>query len=154
MAFTEQGVSMLSSVLNSSRANFSLLLVIAFVLLAGCRYKEQENKNVIFKTHEPTSNEYKQELVQQVMSNKSDFTYVFNRYLVIDGQEYIEVRFMKKNFVAMALILVKDWTKMAQLRKVKGISYKNAEIRGLKFGILTNNPHSNFLYKDHDSIVD
>jgi hypothetical protein len=98
---------------------------------------------------------YLAEFKQLIEDNKEgSFRYWITDYTIKDEQEYIQIKIQGKTFCAIADMLVEEAEKLNQLRKVRGKSFQGAEITRLKWKIVESKKAFQFIYLDHEEIID
>lgn len=131
------------------------LILILFFCLASCDTPECTNHNPVFEKHDPKSNEYKTELVKQLLGrNPKWIVYSINCYDEVDSTPYLVVDIASKNLCAVGYLDITNSDRMAQFRAVKGVSYRGAGLSGLKYHIDSSTGNYNFIFDDVNWIMD
>lgn len=129
-------------------------LVLLAVMIA-CDKPECENKNAVLAQNYFDSEPYKRELAKQIQNaDSAKVDYWFDMYVKRGFDEYIDVHVQGADLCAEAHILVTDWTKLKEIRETGGLSYHGAKLKGLQFTIEQDSLHTEFIYKDIDSVID
>ena len=127
----------------------SLLIVLPACDRPGC-----QNTNVVFDRFTPGSVEYRAELAKQIrLKGEDNLDYWYDRYLVQNGKEFIEIYIQGEGLCAKGIVEVTDWTKISSLRR-KTSGYRGARLKDFKMEIITDSASVGFLYKDIGCIVD
>ncbi|WPP49849.1 hypothetical protein [Catalinimonas niigatensis] len=123
---------------------------------SACDRPDCEPSHPIFSQHEPSSPEYKKELISQLKSMEAeDVSYWFDSYVEKDGNEYLQFNIQGEDICALGLMKVEDWTEeIANIKRVKGKSYRGAKFRGLTYTIEEQADGIELIYKDLESIID
>ena len=122
------------------------------IAIASCSGKRD---NQVFQKSDPASKEYKTELARQLQSaDAAGYTYLFNKYVVIDGKEYLDIAVKGDGINATGLVLVNNWGKMAGIKATKGMGYSGAELKDLKLDVIGNNPYACLQLKSVGQIID
>jgi uncharacterized protein YxeA len=130
------------------------VLVLAALAIA-CNKPECENKNPVLSQNYFDSEAYKRELARKIQTtDPGKVDYWFDMYVKRGLDEYIDVHVQGTDLCAEAHIKVTDWTKLKGIRDSGGISYHGAKLTGLKFDIEQDSLHTEFIYKDIDSVID
>jgi len=131
------------------------LVVVLIALMMACDRPECENKNPVLSQNYFDSEPYKRELAKQIQNiDPSKIEYWFDMYVKRGYDEYIDVHVQGADLCAEAHIKVTDWTKLKGIRESGGLSYHGAKLNGLKFDIEQDSLHTEFIYKDIDSVID
>lgn len=131
----------------------SILISVAIsMVLLSCGRPECNTTNPIFISHAPSSPAYKKELITRLQDvNREPLSYWFAGYAVENSKEYLKFDVQGEGICANGLLEVRDWDeKVENIRRVKGKSYKGAELRGLRFTVEGNN----LVYQGLDRIID
>jgi len=134
---------------------FTMLITIPIALLS-CNRPECTNTNPVFDQYTPSSPEYKAELAAQLRNaNPNDLRYWLDKYVEDSGNEYLQFHIQGADLCASGLMKVETWNdKIANIKKVKGMSYGGAEFRGLRFTIEGEGENTELVYKDFDRLID
>ena len=130
---------------------FSLLFLC--IIFISCRH-ECNNKNLVFENYAPESTEYKTEVVKQInLIGADNLSYYYDSYTKKAKQEYIAVNIEGDSICAKGILLVKDWSKLGDLRReISG--YEGVELKGLRLNLEKDSISSNLIFKDLDNIID
>lgn len=134
-----------------------LLYLILFLIigLSSCDRQVCKNQDPIFDRFSYDSQEYKQELADRIDKLGMDnLNYWFDGYVQLNGNEYIVVNIQNDALCATGMIQVKDWSRMEDIKRTKGASFKGAELKGLSFDMIRNSEGIEFVYGSLDQIVD
>lgn len=132
--------------MNLSGIKFSI--VVFMILITACN----DAKESVFSTSAP--GKYSNELAEKIKSNPDGLTYTFNKYLLENKKEYLDLRITGSDFEANGLVLVNNWHKLEGIKRTKGQGYSGAELKGLKFDMRSNASGIELVYKDLAKIVD
>lgn len=131
----------------------TLLALVAFLI--SCDRPECVNTNAVLSKNYFDSEAYKRELSRLLKStDASRVDYWFDMYIKKGLDEYIDVHVQSDEICAEAHILVTDWTKLKGIRETGGLGYHGAKLKGLKFDINQDSTHTEFIYKDIDTVID
>jgi hypothetical protein len=132
---------------------FSFVLLV--LVFCACDRPVCKNTNPIFDKFSPVSKEYKAELIKQLKTvDKSKITYWFKEYVKSNGEESLLFDIQGDGLCAVIVLNVNQWNKLELLRKNKGVTFRGAEFKNLKFDIKRDSTEIRFLYKDLDKIID
>ena len=121
----------------------------------SCTKSIYNNTNSIFDNYEPSSKEYKEELIKQLsIIDKSKLTYWFKEYIENEKEEQLLFYVKSDELCAILVLNVEQWNKLEHLRKVKGVSYRGCQFLNLQFEIEYDSLHTKFIYKDFTRIID
>lgn len=135
----------------------SILFYLSFLLtlFSACDRPNCTNTNPIFDKFNPDSKEYKSELIKQLETvDKSKLRYWLKEYMESNGRELLLFYIQGDGLCAQIVLNVEQWNKLEELRKKKGVSYRNAEFKELKFDIQQDSLNIRFIYRDFDKIID
>jgi hypothetical protein len=120
----------------------------------SCGGPECKNNNLALDKLSSEMAEYKAELAKQIkISGTDNLSYYYDGYMKKDSLEYISIRIKGDSLCAKGELLVKDWTKLGDLRRnVSGFS--GAELKGLKFEIEENTNPVNLIFLNVDEVID
>jgi hypothetical protein len=132
------------------------ITVLALTILAiSCDRPECTDHNPIFERNDPKSEEYKAELVRQLLHRKpKSIDYSINCYDEIDNIPYLVVDIISKNLCAKGYLNIKNAGRMEWFKKVRGNAYHGAGLAGLKYHIDSSGGNYNFIFDDVDWIMD
>ena len=134
------------------------LKIIIFILLLGfvsCDRSKCINNNPIFEQNAPDSKIYKDELVHQLKTiDPSKLRYWLQKYEEQKGKEFLYFHIQNEDLCAILVLSMKEWNKLEDVRKGKGVSYRGAEFTNLQFEIQSDSLTTEFIYTTHDSILD
>lgn len=131
-----------------------IFIAIFLTLVISCNKPNCKNTNPIFEKFLPESDEYKHELANQIkVIGFENLNYWFDKYSKKNNQESIEIYVQGDSLCAKAILEVKDWSKLKNLRKeVNG--YNGAKLIGLRMRIESVGIKTNFIFEDIDNIED
>lgn len=130
------------------------LLLFSFCLtLIACQNK-MFDKELVFKTYEPTTREYKDKLAQKIQENPNDIRYYFDHFFKKNNQNYMQLKIQGTDFEAIGFVLIANWKGLENIQKTNGKGYNGAELSGLRLTIESNTDGANLIYKKLDSIID
>ncbi|MBC6112593.1 hypothetical protein ACFOG5_23870 [Pedobacter fastidiosus] len=129
------------------------LQLFTIFILVSCKNTGEQNS--VFSLNKPQSEPYKTELSRQInKTSNQELTYIFNGYQKIKDKEYVDIIIKGEDFEAKTLVLVNYWGKLENIKKKEGKGYKGSELKHLVISKITNNPYSDFEYKDVEEILD
>jgi len=133
-----------------------LHLVFFFVCFSSCNRPLCENTNPIFDEHQPTSKEYKLELIKQLsIIDKSKLTYWFKEYTEYDNEELLHFHIQSKELCAILVLNVEQWGRLEQIiREKKGVGRRGAQFTNLQFEIVQDTLSPKFIYKNFSRMID
>ena len=124
-------------------------------MFISCDRPECKNTNPIFDEYSPISIEYKTELAKQLKNiDKSKLSFWFKEYVESNGQELLFFNVQGDGLCAVIALNVEQWSKLKELRQKKGVSFRGAEFKNLKFDIKQDSTNVNFILRDFDRIID
>lgn len=125
------------------------------ISLVGCDRAECTNTNPIFDKYTPESSEYREELVKQVERHgKDNIDYWIDGYVAAGNKEYMRVYMQNDKLCAKALLEITGNENLENFRRVKGVSYNGAGLKGLHYQIEKDSNGYYFLFQDVDWIAD
>lgn len=131
------------------------LVIATIVLVSALSSCKSTNTNKVFATLNPSSTQYKQELVKQFLDKGTEnLKFTFKGLLSITGKDYMQVDINGSGIQAQTMILISNWKKLEGIKRTKGKSYHGAELAHLQLDIVTNNSGPTFVYRDLEKIVD
>jgi len=132
---------------------FSLIIAIGFILsTVSCK---EVKTNKVFTTLDPSSPQYKHELVKEFLSRGTkNFTFNFDGLANIAGKDYMKVDISGGGINAKSLVLINNWHKLEGIKRTRGISYQGAELKNLQLDLVNVNREPTFVYRDIDKIID
>lgn len=132
---------------------FVFFCLINFII--ACDRPDCENSNPVFEKFLPGSKQYKDELVKQLnLIENSGLRYWLEKYEEKDGQEYLSFFVQGDGLCARIILTVKPVNKIRDVLDKKGVGYRGAEFKNLKFDIIQDSVQTEFVYKDFDRIID
>lgn len=139
--------------------NSKLLYVFAFIFLLNftiaCDRPACENSNPVFEKFSPETKQYKDELVRQLNRIENiKLRYWLEKYEEKDGQEYLSFFIQGDGLCAKIFLTVKPVNKIQDVLTKKGVGYRGAEFKNLKFDIIQDSAQTEFIYKVFDRIID
>ena len=124
------------------------LIILLCVIVTACKWPECVNKNPIFDQHDPSSEIYREALIEKIQElGQDDFGYWFDSYVEEDGKEYIWVKMQTHGLCAKAKMRVLNWYKIENIKENKGKGYSNAQLIGLRFEIKRDSLNSELVYE-------
>ncbi len=134
---------------------YSIVSLIVFLFLAiACGKPECKNRNSVFNDYSFASKEYKEELIKQVqLIGIENLSYFIDSYVEKDSRTYLTVNFIGNGLCAKGVLLVKDWNKLKDIQRTRGMSYRGAKLVGLQFDI-PNDSSNELVYRDVDYVRD
>lgn len=142
--------------LNLSRILRQILpLVFFFACFTSCDRPACENTNPIFDKYQPTSKEYKLELIKQLsIIDKSKLRYWLKDYTEYENEVQFHFYIQSKELCAVLVLDIEQWGKLEPLREKKGEGRFNAEFTKLQFEIKQDSLNPKFVFKDFSRILD
>jgi hypothetical protein len=138
-----------------SKINLFIILLSLTAMFISCDRPDCKNTNPLFDNYSPDSREYKTELIKQLKNkDKLKLSYWFNEYVVSNGQELLLFNIQGDGLCAIIVLTVEQWDKLKELRQKKGVSFRGAEFKNLKFDIQQDFTNVNFILRDFDRIID
>ena len=130
----------------------AITLTLLSTLVLGCNTHTPDNNLVVEAPLTP--NQYSSILMEAITSvDAADLNYVFKGYEQVGNKEYIKVHVFGDHVNAEMPILVKQWNKLADVKRTKGVGYFGAELSGLKLA-LTSDAIAKFEYKTLGRLID
>jgi hypothetical protein len=130
----------------------AITLTLLSTLALSCNTNTSDNSSPLEAPSTP--DEYSAKLIAVITSvNAAELNYVFKGYEKIGSKEYIKVHVFGDHVNAEMPILVKQWNKLAGVKRTKGVGYIGSELSGLEL-ILTNDEIAKFEYKTLSSLKD
>jgi len=138
-----------------TKVNVLFILFCLFMFFSACERTNCTNTNPVFDKFRPDDKEYKAELIKQLeTTDKSKLRYWFKEYVVSNDRELLFFYIQGDGLCAQLVLYVEKWNKLGELRKKKGVSFRNAEFKALKYDIQRDSLNIRFIYRDHDKIID
>ncbi|MEO6499921.1 MAG: hypothetical protein ABIN95_12935 [Mucilaginibacter sp.] len=132
-----------------------LIILVLVIIVTSCKQTPGKSGEGFNGHNAPASPIYKRELAKQIESNNNGgLTYIFNKYVKIEGKDYLDIIIRGDEIEAKGLILVKNWHKLENLKRTGGKGYSGAELRNLELDIIDRDAEPVFIYKDLEEIVD
>ena len=130
------------------------LMLLLSVLSLNCDRPACTNENPAFEQLSYSSEAYKAALVKQLqLANHEDLRFWFDAYDERKGEPLLIISVQGPDFCAKMILEANNWKNLEEVINKKGVSYRNAEFRGLSFEI-QKNERTAFIYKDIERIVD
>lgn len=121
----------------------------------SCDRPHCKSQNILFKTNEPSSKKYKDELVNQLNQiDQSKLTYWLQKYDEKNGEEFIYFYVQGDGLCAILHLTINDWNKLEDVRDRKGVGRRGAEFTNLKFTVNQDSLSTQFTYITYDSLID
>ena len=131
------------------------MVLLLSLLLYSCDMPHCNNTNHIFNKYSPYDNEYKAELARQISTiGRDNIKYWIDKYSVRDRVEYMSVFIQADGLCAVGIFDITSDSKMEYFKKVKGLGYSGAGLKGLKYRIDSANGNYNFVYEDVSLLID
>jgi hypothetical protein len=131
-----------------------IFLLFAFFVCLSCQRPECVNTNEVLAQNYYDTEAYKKELSQLIRNSPSQVDYWLDMYVKKGSNEFLDVHVQSDAICAEAHILVTDWTKLQAIKETGGLGYHGARLEGLQFDIVQDSLHTQFIYKDIESIID
>ncbi len=137
----------------------SLFVLVASVFLCFLGQFESppvSNRNVVFSRFTPDSKQYRNELLRVFNRLGTDNLYFKSKfYRKKEGQDYLVVKVIGKGFSADFPVNITGAAKLANFIRLKGKSYEEIGIEGLKFDVVTNKSGGpEFIFRDLKRFID
>ena len=135
-------------------------LIYTFLFLSttwffSCDRPNCNNENLIFKTNEPDSKMYKDELVKQLNTvDMEKLTYWLQKYNQHKGNESLYFHIQGDELCAILHLSMNHWNKMESVRHKKGVGRRGAQFTNLKFDVVTDSLSTEFIYNTYDMLID
>ena len=130
-------------------------LIILSIGLSSCDRPQCTNENLVFKTNEPNSKEYKDELVTHLNKVKdSKLTYWLQKYDEQNGKETLYFNIQGDGLCAILHLTMNHWNSLESVREKKAVGRRGAEFTNLKFKILQDSLSTEFIYISYDRLID
>ena len=129
-----------------------ILFTLTFSILCSCR--QNSNPETTFLEVPTSPKKYSNNLLNALDSTKAQ-NYVFNfrGYKQIEDREYINIQISGNGLDAEIPVLVRQWSKLEEVKKRKGIGFNGAEFQELHLKPV-NDEIARFEYKNVVKIVD
>lgn len=138
-----------------SKLHYVFVLFCLLIYTVACDRPACENSNPVFEKFPPETKQYKDELVKQLnLIENTRLRYWLEKYQEKDGQEYLYCFVQGDGLCAKIVLTVKQWNKIQDIQTKKGVGYRGAEFKNLKFDIFQDVDHTEFIYKDIEEIID
>jgi hypothetical protein len=136
-----------------------ILITIGITILINgfiaCDRPQCTNNNPVFEKNKPSSKIYKDELVKQLkIIDQTKLTFWLQKYEDIGGKESLYFNIQGDGLCAILHLTIKDWNKLENIRKRKGIGRRGAEFTNLKFKINQDSLSTDFEYISYDKLID
>ncbi len=134
-----------------------LTIFCLFIFVISCSRPVCKNTNPIFDKYSPDTKEYKDELVKQLATvDMSRLTYWMDIYREDDSvQKYIQAHVQGDGLCAKIVLVVKGSVKGIEgILRTKGMGYRGAGLKGLKFDIKQNSTSTEFIFQEVSWILD
>lgn len=117
---------------------------------------ECHNTNAIFNTYQPSSKEYKAELVRLLKQrDKEHIRYWIHSYENKNGKDYMHVYIQGDSLCSEGIIhFTNATTELKHFKDVKGVSYSGAELSGLQYRIIEDSAKNELEFIHVDDIID
>lgn len=131
------------------------LLSLLIVFTISCDRPTCINTNPVFDHHDPDSKAYKKELVSQIkLVDNYKLTYWLKEYKEKDGKELCYFYIQGDGLCAVMATDVTNAEQLGDVRMKKGVTYRGAEFRGLKYDIIQDSANTEFVFKSYSKIID
>lgn len=139
--------------MNFMKISYILGIIISII---SCDRPTCKNKIALFDKLSPNEKEYKDELVKQLAKvDTSKLTYWLDSYQEIGKTPNIIVAIQGEDLCANIVLTVKQSEKgIEAILKNKGLGYRGAELKNLKFDIQQNEIFTEFVFKEISEILD
>jgi len=140
---------------NKIKHSTTLLLFTLLLGITSCDRPKCENSNPVFQSNAPDSKVYKEELVRQLkMVDEAQLTYWLKKYEDKNGEESLFFNIQGDGLCAILHLTVKNWDKLEDVRKRKGVGRRGAEFTNLMFEINQDSTTTEFIYQTYDRLLD
>ncbi|WP_320814040.1 hypothetical protein [Flavobacterium sp.] len=132
---------------------FSLLVIVFFI---SCDEPKCTSSNPIFNNNEYTSEIYQEELANVLgKSNPEELQFWLKSYTEDENNKYLNVSVQGNDICAVAVIKINNIdSKIKGIVDSKGVGYRGAELKNLKFVTLKDKKSTRFIYRSLDTIID
>jgi hypothetical protein len=125
---------------------------VCILLASSCK---STNTNKIFSTLDPSSTQYKKELMKEFLAKGTEnLTFNFDGLTNVAGKDYMKVDISGSGLQAQSLVLINHWKKLEGIKRTKGVSYRGSELAKLQLDIVNTNGEPTFVYRDLTKIID
>ena len=129
-----------------------LLLILSIAI--SCDRPKCTNTNPVFNDFDPSSNEYKKELIAKIEDlGNSNVKYWIAGFEELNDKQYMMLNVQGSNLCALGHFEIKNTNKLETFIRNKGLGYRGARIIGFKFSILEADSIS-LVYLDLKRIID
>jgi hypothetical protein len=126
-----------------------ILIIPCILLMTSCDKPACNNQNAVFNSSTAGSIPYNSELVKQLQTQrKDDIKYYIRKYEARGNKEFMHVEVQAKAMCAVAFMDITGNERLENYRRVKGMSYQNAGLAGLKYRIVPNDSSYSFVFDD------
>ena len=127
-----------------------------FTLMVSCDRPECKNANPVFNQHAPETKVYKDELAKQLkIVDNSKLSYWMGIYQKTDGKEYIHANIQGDGLCAVLVLSIRESQNGIEgILRTKGMGYRGAELKHLRFDVLQDKSNTEFIFKSIESIID
>jgi hypothetical protein len=133
----------------------SIFVGMLAIWMVSCDRPDCNNDNPIFEIYQPDSKEYKTELAEVLNTvDQSKLKYWLQKYDEQSGIETLYFYVQGDGLCAVLHLTVSDWNKLEKVRERKGVGRRGAEFTNLKFNIVQDSTHTQFVYHTFDRIID
>lgn len=134
---------------------FNCFLFVFVFNLFSCDKPKCDNTNPIFENHQPNSEIYKTELINQINSiDQSKLRYWLQKYDDKNEEESLYFYIQGAGLCAILHLNINNWNKLENVKKRKGVGRRGAEFTNLKFDIIKDSLTTKFVYQTFDYIID
>ena len=138
-----------------SKYSFIALTFLLLIFSASCDRPECKNTNPVFDNNSPDSKVYKSELANQLdQIDKEKLKFWFYAFKESGEGDELWFNVQGDGLCAVIPLKVTDWNKLELLRSKKGVSFRGAKFKNLKFGVVRNDSEISFVLKSFDKIID
>jgi hypothetical protein len=133
------------------------LLCLSFLVLALCACDRPQCRNTVpaFDQYACDSQPYRAELARLLKQTApGDLSYWLEAYHMEQGREWLEIQVQGPGICACAQVEIADWTSLEGVRKTRGVSYRGAELIGLKLDAVETGEQTRFICQHIERVLD
>lgn len=134
----------------------ALTIFCLITFIVSCGRPTCNNTNTIFDTYSPETKIYKDELVKQLSNiDKSKLSYWMEGYQEKNNSQYLHVRIQGDGLCAKTILTLNGKQEgLEEIIKNKGIGYRGAKLKDLKFRIRKDSTSTEFIFEEIYKVID
>jgi len=146
---------MLTFNLFKTKILFNLTIVSSLVFVISCWKPSCETDNKILLNSDPRSEEYHNEL-RNLMKNidSEQFRFWIVSYYTEKDLDFLIIDIRGTNICAKGYLLIEGSSSLQNVIDKRAVSYKGAEISGLKYDYVVRKGTEYLMYVDHEYLID